>query len=343
VCCLSSPGISVVSRRRASFVVVIDWRRHQVWYSTFKKRNCFYSRRKAVSHLSLLSSALLILSIFCAPGTAQESNPPASHAKINNSSYLTVNEVDEIIHRYQQGKATDQVAIWTQWSRSASHAASPQFRKSLIQRFPAGWLSLRNSNPDLDKNIKTFLHPLLSLYGRDYEIFLINTRKPALLIDSGAVLVMGTGILSRARSDDELFGFVAHEIAYAQFAERSIAAKELYASLVGRKEANSDGAREALKELSRIELECDAVAARTLSVMGMDPTQFIKSMERINNEFPEETTRGAEMGVNWHPATSMRLLVVEALAAGEALKQKAGVSKLLRRIQAALSDQSKEG
>lgn len=256
--------------------------------------------------------------------------------------YLTRVDVDEVIHRYSQEKAADQVAIWTQWSHLASRATSPQFRESLIKSFPPVWRSLRNSDPDLDKRIKTLLHPLLSLYGRDYEIFLINTRKPALLIDSGTVLVMGTGIISRARSDDELLGFVAHEIAHAQFAERSIAAKELYATLVGRKEADSDGAREALKELSRIELECDAVAARTLSVMGMDPTQFIRSMERINQEFPEETSRGTEMGVNWHPPTSMRLLVVEALVEGEALKRKPAVSKLLCSIQEALSDQNKQ-
>jgi hypothetical protein len=330
----------VVSGRRASFVVVIDQRRHQVYYSTFKERDYFYSRRKAGSHLSLLSSVLLIL-ISCTPGIAQQSGVPGSHAKANNSSYLTVSDVDEIIRRYQQGKAADQVAVWTQWSRSASHVASPQFRKSLIQSFPTAWLSLRNTDPELDKKLKALLHPLLSLYGRDYEIFLINTRKPALLTDSGAVLVMGTGILSRARSDDELLGFVAHEIAHAQFAERSIAAKELYATLVKRKEAGSAGASEALKELSRIELECDAVTARTLSVMGMDPTQFIRSMERINQEFPAETSQGAEMGVNWHPPTSMRLLVVDALVDGEALKRKAGVSKLLRSIQEALSDPGK--
>jgi hypothetical protein len=331
----------VISGRRASSVEVIDQRGHQVWYSSFKERDWFYSRQKADSHLSWLSSALLILLIVCAPSSAQQSSPPASHAKVNKSSYLNLNDVNELIRRYKQSSAADQVAIWTQWSRSASHAASPQFRKSLIQSFPSAWLSLRNSDPKLDKNIKTLLHPLLTLYGRDYEIFLINTHKPVLLIDSGAVLVMGTGILSRARSDDELLGFIAHEIAHAQFAERSIAAKELYATLVGRKEANSDGASEALKELSRIEIECDAVAARTLSVMGMDPTQFIRSMERINQEFPEETSRGTEMGVNWHPPSSMRLLVVEALVEGEALKRKPAVSKLLRSIQEALSDQSK--
>jgi hypothetical protein len=341
MCRLWSPGISVVSGRRASFAVVINQHRYQVWYSTLEERDCFYSKQEPARHLSRLLSVLLSL-IFLVPGTAQQTGAPASHVKANNNSYLTVNDVSEIIYRYKQGKAADQVAVWTQWSRLASRTPSPQFRESLIQSFPSAWRSLRNSDPELDKHLKTLLHPLLSLYGRDYEIFLINTGKPALLIESGTVLVMGTGILSRARSDDELFGFAAHEIAHAQFAERSIAAKELYAALIERKEADSAGASEALKDLSRIELECDAVAARTLSVMGMDPTQFIRSMERINQEFPAETSRGTEMGVNWHPPTSMRLLVVEALAEGEGLKRKPQASKLLRSIQESLSIQSKQ-
>ena len=331
----------MVSERRASFVVVIDQRRYQVLYSILKERDSFYIRREPARHLSWLLSALLILTLWL-PGTAQQSSSTASHIKANRNSYLAMDDVNEIIHRYKEGRAADQVAFWTQWSRLSSRAPSPQFRESLIQRFPAAWLSLRNSDPDLDKNLKTLLHPLLSLYGRDYEIFFIKTRKPALLIDSGAVLVIGAGLLSRARSDDELFGFVAHEIAHAQFAERSIAAKELYATLVGRKEADSAGAREALKELSRIEIECDAVAARTLFVMSMDPTQFVRSVERINQEFPAETNNGAEMGVNWHPPTSMRLLVVQALAEGEALKRKPQASKLLRRIQESISNQSKQ-
>jgi predicted Zn-dependent protease len=192
----------------------------------------------------------------------------------------------------------------------------------------------------LEGDLKTLFRPLFSLYGRDYEIFLLDTRAPAILIDSGAVLVMSTGLVARARSDDELIGFVAHEIAHAQFAERGVAAKELYAKMAARQEAGSAGAREALRELARIELECDAVAARTLSVMGMDPTQFVRSVERINREFPAETSRGSEMGVNWHPPTSMRLRVVETLTVGEGSKREPQASELLRGIQEALSNRS---
>jgi predicted Zn-dependent protease len=301
--------------------------------SAFNKKDRLYTKRAAPRHLPRLISLLLILTL-CLPCAAQQCAVVKS-GEPNNDSFLAAGDADDIIGRYRQGKAADQVAVWSRWSHSSSRAASPQYRQAVIRNFPAAWLSRRKVDPELEGDLKTLFRPLFSLYGRDYEIFLLDTRAPAILIDSGAVLVVSTGLLGRARSDDELFGFVAHEIAHAQFAERSVAAKELYAKLSARQEADSAGAREALRELARIELECDAVAARTLSVMGMDPMQFVRSVERINREFPAETGRGAEMGVNWHPPISTRLLVVESLAAGEGSKREPKASQLLRRIQGA--------
>jgi hypothetical protein len=46
--------------------------------------------------------------------------------------------------------------------------------------------------------------------------------------------------------------------------------------------------------------------------------------------------------VNWHPPTSMRLRVVEALAGGEARRRKPRASKLLQGVQEELSGQSKQ-
>jgi hypothetical protein len=308
--------------------------------SAFNKKDRLYTKRAAPRHLLRIIPSLLVLT-FWLPCAAQQGSVVKGGEPSNDRSPVA-GDVDDVIRRYRQGKAADQVAVWARWSRSSSRAASPQFRQAVIRNFPAAWLSRRKVDPELESDLKSLFRPLLSLYGRDYEIFLLDTRAPAILIDSGAVLVVSTGLVGRARSDDEMFGFVAHEIAHAQFAERSVAAKELYARLAAHQEADSAGRREALRELARIELECDAVTARTLSVIGMDPTQFVRSVERINQEFPAETSRGAEMGVNWHPATSMRLRVVEALADGEALKRKPQATSLLRRIQEALSNRSEQ-
>jgi hypothetical protein len=334
-CRSSSPGTFRFSGRRASSFAVIDRRGRHVFDSAFNKKDRLYTKRAAPRHLPRIVSLLLILVLWL-PCAAQQGTVVKS-GNTSNDSFLAAGDVDDVIRRYRQGTAADQVALWSRWSRSSSRAASPQFRQAVIRTFPAAWLSRRKLDPELEGDLKALFQPLFSLYGREYELFLLDTRAPAILIDSGAVLVVSTGLLARARSDDELLGFVAHEIAHAQFAERGVAAKELYAKMVARQEADSAGARAALRELSRIELECDAVAARTLSVMGMDATQFVRSVERINREFPAETSRGAEMGVNWHPPTSMRLQIVEALAVGQAAKRELQASGLLRRIQGALS------
>lgn len=304
-----------------------------MWDSAFNEKDRLYTKRVALRHLPCSLASLLVL-ILWLPCAAQQ-GAVVKGSEPSNDSFLTAADVDDVIRRYRQGKAADQVAFWARWSHSSSRAASPQFRQAVIRNFPAAWLSRRKVDPELEGDLRTLFRPLFSLYGRDYEIFLLDTRAPAILIDSGAVLVISTGLVGHARSDDELIGFVAHEIAHPQFAERGVAAKELYAKMVARQEADSAGAREALRELARIELECDAVAARTLSVMGMDPTQFVRSVERINREFPEQTSRGAEMGVNWHPPTSMRLLIVEGLVDGEGSKREPKASQLLRRIQGA--------
>lgn len=318
----------------------IDRCEHQVWRSTCKKKDCLYIKQATVRHLRRFILTLLIL-VLWPPGMAQQSEA-AKRGETDDDGHLTAADVNDVIHRYKQGKPAAQVSVWAQWSRWASRPASPQFREAVIRHFPAAWPSRRNRNAKVDAKLKPLLRPLLSLYGRDYTIFLMDTPNPALLIDSGAVLVMTTGFLSRLKNDDELLGFVTHEVAHAQFAERGVAAKELYAGLVARKETASSGAREALRELSRIEIECDAVATRTLSVMGMDATQFVKSVARINQEFPGETGRGAEIGVNWHPPTSTRLQVVEALAGGEARRRKLRASKLLQGVQMVLTRQSKQ-
>jgi len=53
--------------------------------------------------------------------------------------------------------------------------------------------------------------------------------------------------------------------------------------LIYRKEMDSDLAKEVISGFSR-----DAVAARTLSVMQMDPMQFLKSIDRGNRKFPSK-------------------------------------------------------
>lgn len=249
------------------------------------------------------------------------------------AQYATDADADEVIRKYRLEPVSDQVAAWSRWSRISSESAPTAFRDAVAGNFPASWSARRSTDTALIKDVQTLLAPVLALYHQDYTLFIIETRVPAILIDSGSILVISTGLLRRVQNDDELFGFVAHEVAHAFFSQRSIAAKELYASLLASHAQDSSGALAALKSLARIELECDAVAARTLTVLRLNPREFIASVERITTDFPDETSKPTELGVNWHPVTQLRRKVVEALMDIDIFKHPPKRSRLLQSIQ----------
>lgn len=257
-------------------------------------------------------------------------------APLVTAQYANDADADEIIRKYRAESAPDQVAAWSRWSRTAADPAPTPFRDAAAGNFPASWSARRSTDAALIKDLQSLLAPVLTLYHQDYTLYVIETRTPAILIDSGSILVISTGLLSRIQSDDELLGFVAHEVAHAFFSQRSVAAKELYASLLSRGAQDSAGAKAALRSLARIELECDAVAARTLLVLRLNPREFIASVERINSDFPTETTRPTELGVDWHPTTQLRRRVVEALADKGILNHRPRRSSLLQGIQGRL-------
>lgn len=252
---------------------------------------------------------------------AQRIANPAPAGRAARSDYVSDADVEALISKYRLERSDDQVAAWSRWGRTSSDPIPVAFREAAIRNLPAPWVARRNTDERLDAPLRALLAPVLTLYHRDYTLFIIDSPLPAILIDSGAVLVVSTGLLRRAESDDELIGFLAHEVAHSFFSERSVAAKELYAALLAQRLSDSPGALAALRALAKVELECDAVAARTLSVLRLNPSVFITSVEGINRDFPAETSRGTELGVNWHPPTTVRRRVVEALAGVEALRR----------------------
>lgn len=282
--------------------------------------------------------ALWLLTYVSAPKTcAQRIANPAAGGQAIRSDYVSDTDLEVLISKYRLERADDQVAAWSRWGRISSDHIPVTFREAAIRNLPATWVARRNTDERLDAPLRALLAPVLTLYHRDYTLFIIDSPLPAILIDSGAVLVVSTGLLRRAESDDELIGFLAHEVAHSFFSERSVAAKELYAALLAQRLSDSPGALAALRALAKVELECDAVSARTLSVLRLNPSAFITSVEGINRDFPAETSRGTELGVNWHPPTTVRRRVVEALAGVEALRRQPRKSKWLQSLQKSLA------
>lgn len=143
------------------------------------------------------------------------------------------------------------------------------------------------------------------------------------------VVVLTTGTLLKVESDDELLGFIAHEVGHEYFAQYSIYTKHLLQMI-------NDTGREAalLRSLNRmlalIELQCDAFAAITLTYAGCDPIAFIECMERFAKKFPKHP-------IDFHPCEIVRRRVVAGVLQDRPIARKKGSpSPLLNEIKSDL-------
>lgn len=142
--------------------------------------------------------------------------------------------------------------------------------------------------------------------------------------DSGVVLVVSTGMITRAETDDELLGYVSHEVAHEYFARYSIYSKYLLKLI---SEAGSEVAlkNKLAETLVLIELQCDAFAALTLAHLNYQTIAFIAGMERIGRDFPSHA-------IGFHPPDSTRRKIVEAIVPVKHLQIKANSSDKLKEL-----------
>lgn len=187
-----------------------------------------YPRAVLLSVLALW----LLASVYALTTCAQRLTNPAADEHAAHSDYVPDTEVEALIRKYRVERADEQVAVWSRSGRISSDPVPVTFREAIIRNLPRSWVTRRNTDERLAAPLRSLFASVLTLYHRDYTLFIIDSPLPAILIDSGAVLIISTGLLRRAESDDELLGFLAHEVAHSFFSERSVAAKELYATLL---------------------------------------------------------------------------------------------------------------
>src|SRR5207248_1884151 len=110
-----------------------------------------------------------------------------------------------------------------------------------------------------------------------YDLILIDST-PIMMSDSGVVLVVSTGMISAANSDDELLGYTAHEVAHEFFASYSIYSNHILRLIVDR--GNEPILNRHVREvLAIIELQCDAFASLTLASQGYNPREFANGLD----------------------------------------------------------------
>jgi hypothetical protein len=170
----------------------------------------------------------------------------------------------------------------------------PQFRKSIHAQLPRFKTTSR-----LNAAVLQVMSPVLSRYDRAkvYDLIVVDSPVPMMMSDSGVVLVITTGMITEAESDDELLGYAAHEVAHEYFVQYSVYTKHLL-TLVKEPALKTH----TLQMLAVIELQCDAFAAITLDSLGYSPIEFIKGLERTPQSLGN------------HPPDSQRRKLVEGLS-----------------------------
>ena len=227
-------------------------------------------------------------------------------------SYFQTEDVNKSIFRFK--------------NRMPDGVTDSKFRQSIYENLPPPVKNLRLDSPEILELLKRVISPVQELYGRDkvYDIIVFRHSTPVMFSDSGVVLVISTGMLERAESDDEILGYVAHEIGHEYFSKYSVYSKYLL------KLIEEGGGETALKNklseiLALIELECDALAGLTLAYLGYNPMAFIEAMERVGQDFPNHSA-------GFHPPTEIRRRLVEQIIPKKYLQFKSKTSTSLREL-----------
>lgn len=265
-------------------------------------------------HLSCVLSAILLITFdFQTP--AQDNAREAS---------LSPQDISDVIASYRSDNPA--LAMQRLKQEMPSPITDEKFRASVMAHLPASLIKLQIDNDELKERVRKVLEPVLSVYDRlrVYEIIVIRHPVPLLMSDSGVVLLITTGMIERTDSDDELLGYVAHEIGHEYFATRSVPAKQLLlAASINQNERAV--IRKMAEVLALIELDCDAFSALTLAALKRDPLAFIEGLERTSRDYPGYAGRN-------HPADTLRRNIVSSILPAAALKASPRESEALRSL-----------
>jgi len=234
---------------------------------------------------------------------------------------ITEQDVNDVIAAYRTQ------TVETLRQRMPPPAGPQTFIESVLRNLPADVLKQKVNDTRLTDKLRIILKPVFELYGRNYELVIVKNKAPLMMSDSGVVLVITTGMIEQATSDDELIGYAAHEIGHEYFVFYSVESRHLMQTIS--EQGNEIALRRRLAEiLALIELQCDAFAAISLARLNRNPIDSLKGLERAESAYSNYSWAN-------HPPVAMRRKVIEGVAP-QALQIPSTESETLRQLKAAL-------
>ncbi len=249
-----------------------------------------------------------------------------SSKSFRKQTNLTQRDVSETISSFKTSDASKSVRHFRK--KLSIPIENKELRKNLIQKIGNEFGRLRLKNEKLEKKVRKLISPVLSLYKRQnsYKLIILKHKVPYIMSNSGVVIVITTGLLTEVKNDDELLGFVAHEIGHEYFAEYTKYSEHLFKTIILAGDKEKALRRQFANALAILELQCDAFSAISLTHLGYNPIAFIEGLERMHKKFPTDPK-------TYHPPDEMRRRVVSEviLNTSVTLKQRK-VSPILKEI-----------
>ena len=219
---------------------------------------------------------------------------------------LTDSDIAETIKFYK--RQTPSIFVKNFQTRMPLPVKDEKLRNEILQKLPAVVLTSKIEDEKIVQKFRKVAAPVLELYGRDkiYDVIIFRSSTPIMISDTGVVVVVSSGLIEQIESDDELLGYIAHEVAHEYFASYSIYSRHLL-KLVNDSGREPFLAKKYAESLALIELQCDVFAALTLAYLNYNYLAFIQGFERTAQNFPEHR-------VGFHPADSIRRKLVEEIS-----------------------------
>lgn len=214
-----------------------------------------------------LTAQIRTLALFAAAASAALAGTPSP------------DPAEAVVAKYQEACATALAEKLRADLSRVSEASDPAEVEGRVRR-EFGDLVL--DDPRFTRLVWEIVEPVFRFAGKERtcRLLILKTADPIAFVDDGCVVVVSTGMLMAANSEDAICGVVAHEQAHSLFAARTASARGQLAHA----QRQGDRALEerALASINLIEYECDAVAAIQLSATGYNPLRYLELLDAAN-------------------------------------------------------------
>lgn len=276
------------------------------------------------SPLKPLLAAAIALGLLASARPARGTDPPKVVA-------------ESVIAEYRSEDPAARVRVWQgQMTRTSGNPRFLEFQKERLEEWQKTEFAPHLlDDPRVTALVAEIIRPALTLYRRQdcFKLLIVEHKVPVAMNDSGVLLMITTGLVERATSDDEILGVVAHELDHDIHWRRTARARqtlELYEHGAGTELL----ARREREELAKIELECDAFSAVTLAAMGRNPGVFGRYLLAAAHDYPDLVAENM-------PPVEERARVIERVVPAAALLTSPRQSEALKKLKALLEERKR--